>query len=715
MRAPTEAIRPDPSPRSLSLLVLALALAAVLAAPAAAQDAALGEPITDPIPEQPIQSGLGLQLSELTRLPRSETYPGPPVDNRLVRWNRINYLGEVPDGSGRLYVPDLNGKLYLLEGGTPREYLDVGATFAPAFFSQRGLGQGFGFVTFHPEFAENGKLYTVHTEQASLAPRTPDFVQSRTAFHGVITEWTADDPSAPTFSGSRREVLRIGFGGQIHGIQQIDFNPEAKRRGHGSDYGLLYVAVGDGGLGVGSDEPQDVSLPHGKLLRIDPLGTDGVSGEYGIPDDNPFVDEPGALGEIYSIGFRDPHRFSWDPGGNHRMFLGHIGEHGVEAVNEITAGSNHGWSEREGAFVFDTSSPDQCERLYPLPADDERYGYSYPVVAYDHDPPPSWFAGGCRGDVGHGIVGGFVYRGRGVPELRGKYVFADLVTGRIFYTEASRMREGRLPAPIHELMIYDESGRRVGNKAFLNADGLGDPNRVDIRFGRDAEGELYVLSKGSGRIWKITGTQRFADCRVGTTHVVSTAGAQNWDPITPAKWEFTQREVILAEPGAPRPGPRRPFEYAVLTKGPVFGNVQIDARVRIDTPVNVSNRDVILVFGHRSDTEFYYAHLSTDNTIYPHNGIFVVDDADRLRIDDQWIGHLGAPPAITDDEWHEVRLVHCADSGEIAVYMDGSKYPLMTAVDATFDSGRVGFGSFDNIGRLRDLRVTGTALGARSQ
>jgi len=720
MREITDEARSARGLRMLLLLVAMVLALAVQAAPSAhAQDA----PILDPIPEQPIQSGLGLQLTEFTRLPQSNTYPGPPSDARLVRWNRINYLGEVPDGSGRMYVPDLNGKLYMIEDGTPREYLDVGATFAPAFFSQRGLGQGFGFVAFHPEFAENGKFYTVHVEQASLAGREPDFVQARTsAFHGVITEWTADDPSAPTFSGSRREVIRIGFGGQIHGIQQIDFNPEAKTRGAGADYGLLYIAVGDGGQGVGNDEPQSLALPHGKILRIDPLGTDGAGGQYGIPKDNPFVGQLGALDEIYSVGFRDPHRFSWDPNDG-RMFLGHIGEHGIEAVNEISAGSNHGWSEREGAFVFDKTPSGPCARHFPLPADDAMFGYSYPVAAYDHDPPPSWFAGGCSGDVGHGIVGGFVYRGKAVPELRGKYVFADLATGRIFYTEANQMREGKPRAPIYELMLYDETGRRVNNKEFLNADGLGDPNRVDPRFGRDAEGELYLLSKGSGKIWKITGTQQFADCRVGTTHVVDAMDADDWAPITPAKWQFPGREVVLAEKGVARPGPRRPFEYAVLTKGPAFENVEIDAQVRFDPPLEASNHDVILVFGYRSDTQFFYAHLSADNTIYPHNGIFVVNDADRLRLDDQWNGplgdptqgHLGAPPAISDLDWHRVRLTHCADSGEIAVHMDGSKYPLITAADTTFDSGRVGFGSFDNIGRIRDLRVTGTPLGGGSR
>jgi hypothetical protein len=185
--------------------------------------------------------------------------------------------------------------------------------------------------------------------------------------------------------------------------------------------------------------------------------------------------------------------------------------------------------------------------------------------------------------------------------------------------------------------------------------------------------------------------------------------AEDWAPVTPAKWQFTGKEAILTEPGVERPGPRRPFEYAVLTKGPAFGNAQIEAEVRIDTPVDITNRDVIIVFGHRSDTEFYYTHLSTDNTIYPHNGIFVVNNADRLRIEDQWNGFHGATPAISDLEWHKVKVVRCADSGETAVYMDGSRFPLMTTVNTAFDSGRVGFGSFDNIGRLRKLKVTGTA------
>lgn len=201
-----------------------------------------------------------------------------------------------------------------------------------------------------------------------------------------------------------------------------------------------------------------------------------------------------------------------------------------------------------------------------------------------------------------------------------------------------------------------------------------------------------------------------ASCQPGPVQVGDAMAAADWAPVTPSKWQFPGQEVILAEAGKARPGPRRPFEYAVLTAGPEVGSVEIEAEVRLDTPVSISNRDVIIVFGYRSDTEFYYVHLSQDNTIYPHNGIFVVNNADRLRIDDQWDGHVGAPPAVTDENWHRVLVRHCADTGQIAVFVDGQTTPLMTATDRTFGSGRTGFGSFDNIGRARAFQVRGTPV-----
>jgi hypothetical protein len=296
-----------------------------------------------------------------------------------------------------------------------------------------------------------------------------------------------------------------------------------------------------------------------------------------------------------------------------------------------------------------------------------------------------------------------------VPALRGKYVFGDLVDGRVMYTEAAEMRRGRAPATIHRLNLFTAAGQPVRMRDLSSAGAPGDPNRVDLRFGTDTQGELYILAKANGKIWKVTGTRTFAAAPAGTTRVADTMRATNWAPVTPSKWRFANGQVILAEAGVARPGPRRPFEYAVLTAGPVFSSVDVTASVRLDEPVEITNRDVIIVFGYKSDTEFYYAHVSTDKTIYPHNGIFKVNNADRERIDYEWNGRSrGANPAIVDAKWHDVRVKHLPATGEIAVYLDGSAEPLMTAADRTFGSGRVGFGSFDNIGRTRSFKVVGS-------
>ncbi|NUT37541.1 MAG: glucose dehydrogenase [Hamadaea sp.] len=456
------------------------------------------DPIADPIPQNPLPSGLGLVVTEYAQFPQSNPVPSP-TDDRLKRRARINFLGEVPGATGRRFVPDLNGKLYFLPaaGGTPSTFLDVRGRF-PNFFSGRGLGSGFGFVAFHPEFAANGRFYTVHSEAFSALTSSPaDWTQSGAVVQSVVTEWTASNPAASVFSGTSRQLLRIGFGAYIHAIQQIDFNPNATP---GSpDYGLLYIAVGDGGRGASSTQPQTMSLPFGKLLRIDPRGTTSANGRYGIPAANPFTGTPGALGEIYALGMRDPHRFSWDRGGTGRLFLGHIGEHDIEGVYDVRAGDNVGWSEREGPFRFDRSEP--CN-LYPLPTDDAVFGYDYPVAAYDHNPPPGT---SCTADVGRAIVGGFVYRGTAFPALAGRYVFGDIVQGWIFATVESQMVRGGTTAaqlaPLYRLGLFTPQGTPVTMQTLAGDD------RVDLRFGMDRAGDLYLMAKANGTIWKVTGVR----------------------------------------------------------------------------------------------------------------------------------------------------------------------------------------------------------------
>ena len=149
----------------------------------------------------------------------------------------------------------------------------------------------------------------------------------------------------------------------------------------------------------------------------------------------------------------------------------------------------------KGRFVYD--STDECH-LYPLPENDEEFGYVYPVAAYDHDPPPGW---PCNADSGHGISGGQVYRGD-LPGLFGKYVFGDLVDGRVFWTNASQMRqETDTEATIHEMQLFDTQGRKLRMTDFA------EDARVDLRFGTDLEKNLYLLAKANGKVWKVVGTR----------------------------------------------------------------------------------------------------------------------------------------------------------------------------------------------------------------
>src|SRR5690606_16145197 len=149
---------------------------------------------------------------------------------------------------------------------------------------------------------------------------------------------------------------------------------------------------------------------------------------------------------------------------------------------------------------------------------------------------------------------------------------------------------------------------------------------------------------------------------------------------------------------AGRPGGpiRKPAEWAIL-QSPPFGSVEVRAQVRADAPVERMGRDVLIYFGYQSPTRFYYAHLSNETTP-PHNGIFLVNDADRVRIDDG-----SAVPRLMDDQWHDVRLERNAVSGEIRVYLDGIL--TLQATDTTLRSGRIGFGSFDDPAAFRAVQV----------
>ena len=151
----------------------------------------------------------------------------------------------------------------------------------------------------------------------------------------------------------------------------------------------------------------------------------------------------------------------------------------IEEVNLGIAGANYGWNVREGTFLYDYT---QNQFVFPLPANDSTFGFTYPAAQYDHD-------------EGYAIIGGFVYRGSQVPQLFGKYIFGDIKNGRVFYTDADSLING------HQYPIYELTLTQNGVETTLSD--LVNNSRVDLRFGLDQEGEIYVLTKSDGLVRKL--------------------------------------------------------------------------------------------------------------------------------------------------------------------------------------------------------------------
>ena len=178
----------------------------------------LADIVTDPVPGSIVKSGVAVKLVDFITAP--PTAASPP----LARHSLLYHSG---DGSGRLFVNDLRGKLYVIDQGQLSVYLDL-ASQRPDFIASPGLATGFQSFAFHPDFAVNGKFYTTHCETVGTVPA--DLVSPTTvsaALHSIVTEWNASYPGANVFSGTDREVVRIEQPTVIHGLQEIGFNPTA--------------------------------------------------------------------------------------------------------------------------------------------------------------------------------------------------------------------------------------------------------------------------------------------------------------------------------------------------------------------------------------------------------------------------------------------------------------------------------------------------------
>ena len=497
---------------------------------------------------------LTLDLQDYVALPITGKLEGTGQTDGMLA--RVNSFREEPGGAGRVFVHDLNGPIYILDKKTKALalYLDFNGREGRTGLFKRfawdvGFANGLETFEFDPEYLADGRFYTVHLEDPALqAPAGPDNTHAP-AFNtsgytvtapivtpgpitreAVVIEWTDTERRNRAFEGTARELLRLQLNTRIHPLADLVFNPAA-RRGD-ADWRVMYLGSGDGGSGESArpdtrGNPQRLDTLVGKILRIIPSlddhrGTSTVSdnGRYRIPNDNPFTSVAGAKKEIWAVGFRNPHRLHWavDPSNarNTRLVANSIGMRTWETINIVHRGANYGYSLREGN---ERMKPDNMTE--PRPAVDRipwqvtatdtagDVAPTYPVVQYPHKP------GG-----GDAIGSGYLYRGRRIPGLRGKYVFTDISTGRLWYVDYQEMLKADdgnpdTMASMHEIHVRWEGQvypamfpivqaayRKRGGKdpdlpGRATVSGSG---RADAHVAVDADGELYIFSKSDGMI-----------------------------------------------------------------------------------------------------------------------------------------------------------------------------------------------------------------------
>lgn len=416
----------------------------------------------------------------------------PESDGRVAR---PMLMVEDP-ANDRFFVNDMRGPLHTVtDEGDVRPYLDLNDPRWERPVESAGRERGFQSFALHPQFAVpgapgQGRLYT-WSDTEDTGPE-PDFVPGGgdDTHDTVLLEWTASDPTAAVYDGGPpRELLRLEQPFGNHNAGHMAFNPLA---GPGdADYGMLYVGVADGGSG---GDPLDLSRDRasvfGKILRLDPLGSNASNGQYGIPRDNPHVGEAGARGEIYVTGVRNPQRFGWDPA-NGNLFVADIGQNSIEELSLAWAGADLGWNEWEGSYRF-------IERGV-LDLSDHRSDpdVSYPVVEYGHGDPLLTNRSAITGVV--------AYRSDAIPQLRGRLLFGDYPSGEIFHVSADDLPEGG-ESPVRRVLLRDETGQRTFLEviqAATAARGLDNTSRTDLRFATGTDGRLFLLNKHDGVIREI--------------------------------------------------------------------------------------------------------------------------------------------------------------------------------------------------------------------
>jgi glucose/arabinose dehydrogenase len=373
------------------------------------------------------------------------------------------FAGHAGDGSNRLFIVERGGVIRVLQPGAsaPTEFLDIHTKVLAG--GERGL---LG-LAFHPQYAANGRFFVFYTRAVDGTLVIAEFLVS------------ADRNVAST---TETVLLTIPHPNTNHNGGMLAFGPD----------GYLYIGVGDGGS---SNDPlknaQNIEVLLGKILRIDVDGGDSVAGTpYSSPADNPYAGTAGR-DEIFSIGWRNPWRFSFDRLTD-QQWVADVGQGTREEVDTpIVKGGNYGWRVYEGTGCTN-NDPTLCVSANYLP----------PVFDYGHS------GGRCS------ITGGYVYRGGQAALPVGTYVYGDYCSGEIF--------------------AWDGATQTVLLDTTLNISS----------FGEDEQGELYVVNLGgtvsriaSACTFGITPSSQSFGASGGSNNVGVTAGAGcDWTAAANAPW-----------------------------------------------------------------------------------------------------------------------------------------------------------------------------------
>ncbi len=445
-----------------------------------------------------------LSLGLLACATRGQEVELVPVSGRQ-RFDRPLYFAQAPGGSKLAFVVEQGGTIWACEFdgrslGERRVFLDLTRKVLT-----RGNEEGLLGLAFHPRYDENGAFFVYYS-----AARPRRTVLSR-------------------FEGGRETVLlQIDQPYSNHNGGMIEFGPD----------GYLYVGVGDGGSGGDPHgNGQSLETHLAKILRLD---VDRSEGErpYAIPPDNPFRERPGARPEIFAYGIRNPWRFSFDRRLG-TLFVGDVGQDAEEEVDVVVAGGNYGWNAFEG------------DRVYDRHAGLARADAEFPIATYG------------RGE-GKSITGGYVYRGRAVPSLAGRYVYADYVSGTVW----SLRWNGRHAEDARVLL---ESGLEISS------------------FGEDRAGEIYACAF-DGRVYRFaesTGRRTEPDPlpeTLSATGVLAREGGFRYEVNVPLWSDGAEKDRMLLLPPGGRIGFRDDgaWEFPVGTtfvKTFRFGDRKLETRL----------------------------------------------------------------------------------------------------------------------------------------